>query len=214
MWPYEGKGQTKLIRHAFPWLRQSPCHVIAIYRFTGFWDIAGDGQTDRPFALVYVNLFKVFMTLKTTTKKPWIVLALKQRKLWKIKRKTILFLCHEPSGCISPSWSRPVVLVPWGSPAAKRGGVPEQRGHQHDPGEHRYFVRCLGQTRVSLPEWLIGDRGHIMVRGIQPNANQTIIPPNKWYSPSAWETSLHWQTQVLSERKNLINRTQTGIANS
>ena len=48
-----------------------------------------------------------------------------------------------------------------------------------------YYVGCLGQTRVSLPEQLISEHRHIMARGHQPDTNARkppsaceIIPAN------------------------------------
>ena len=40
------------------------------------------------------------------------------------------------------------------------------------------IVGCLGQTRVSLPEEVISDHRHIMVRGYQPNTNER-KPPSR-----------------------------------
>ena len=49
----------------------------------------------------------------------------------------------------------------------------EQRGYQKsDPGGDHYYAGRLGQTRISLPEYLISDQRHIMVRGYQPSTSE------------------------------------------
>ena len=53
----------------------------------------------------------------------------------------------------------------------------EQKGYQKsDPGEDQYYVGCLGQTLVLLPEQLISDHWHIMVRGYQPDTSKRKLP--------------------------------------
>ena len=54
-------------------------------------------------------------------------------------------LHREPIGCISPSGAESDF---WPTMPGR-----EQRGYQKsDPGGDHYYVGCLGQTRVSLPE--------------------------------------------------------------
>ena len=54
-------------------------------------------------------------------------------------------LHKEPIGCISPSRAESNF---WPTMPSR-----EQRGYQKsDPGGDHYYVGCLGQTRVSLPE--------------------------------------------------------------
>ena len=49
----------------------------------------------------------------------------------------------------------------------------EQQGFKKSgPGGDHYCVGCQGQTHISLPEQIISDLWHLMVRGYQSNAHE------------------------------------------
>ena len=64
-----------------------------------------------------------------------------------------------------------------------------------DPGGDHYYVGCLGQTRVLLPEQLISDHRHIMVRGYQPNTSKR-KPPLPWENALSWHMKWTKQNEV------------------
>lgn len=49
--------------------------------------------------------------------------------------------------------------------------MPSRGVIKNQPGRDHYYVGCLGQTCILLPEWLISDHRLIMVSGYQPSTN-------------------------------------------